>query len=489
MAPQPGSWKRQAQALNAIISYCLAASPQERLTTLGAKWSLGNVLDPANVVIDPGALNTVITVDSGLFTADYVAEASVKKGVPVIVQGGCTMRNLNDKLGKIGLAIQTSGANDGHLIAGCIATGTHGSALQIGAVHDTVLAMMLITGPNQGVLLQPSKRRFSSDLATWFANATGMKISDLCDDDLFYASQVALGSLGFVHSVIVEAVPLYQLVNTLIAKPLYDADVWHAIETLDTSKLSPSNGASPYHFSVVLSPYAQGGELGSFCSLMWKQSPVDPYAGPLPATAMLPSDTSRLLSALIGAVDSSLTAAILRHVVVSMTAAQFKAGTQKPMFPGQVFGPTNLPQGNGRSTEIAVDHKQAVPALKVILAALQQQAALGHHILGALGVRFVKKTNALLGMNIHDMSCYIEVPSLGSPDLSAIQQAVWDALVASKIPYTCHWGQEYGMTASTVSTYFGDRVTRWKNARAKLLPTPEQRAVFCTPILNNTGLI
>jgi hypothetical protein len=30
------------------------------------------------------------------------------------------------------------------------------------------------------------------------------------------------------------------------------------------------------------------------------------------------------------------------------------------------------------------------------------------------------------------------------------------------VSFTCHWGQEYGMDAATVRTYFGDRIERWK---------------------------
>ncbi len=487
-----GSWSRQAQGLNQIIDYCMKATPPERITTQGAKWSLGNVLDPKNVLIDQGNANKIFKVDPTKITADYVTESAARKGVPVIVQGGSTMRNLNTILGSWGLSIQTSGANDGHLFAGCVATGTHGSALQIGAVHDTILGAFIVTGVNQASLVQPTKRRFTPELAAWYATATGFTVTDVCDDDMFYATQVAIGALGFVHSFIIEAVPLYQLTNTLIARPLMDPDVWAAIETLDTSKLYPANTTQPYHFSVVLSPYAQGSELGSFPTLMWKQDPPQgmQYTPPGPTSAMLPSDTSRLLSALIGAVDNSLTSAAVRDLVVAMTANQFKAGTQVATFSGHVFGPTNLPQGNGRSTEFAVDHKIAVPALKVILKAMQDEAAQGRHLLGAIGVRFAKKTNALLGMNIHDMNCYIEVPSLGSPDLTKIQQAVWAALKANNIDYTCHWGQEYGMDNATVKRYFGtDRITRWQNARNKLLTTPEARAVFTTPILSSVGIL
>jgi hypothetical protein len=91
-------------------------------------------------------------------------------------------------------------------------------------------------------------------------------------------------------------------------------------------------------------------------------------------------------------------------------------------------------------------------------------------------------------MNIHPMNTYIEFPGLGSSDITQVQQAVWRALRAAGIPFTCHWGQEYGMDAGSVRAYYGNRVDRWKAARSRLLTTPEARTVFSTPLLGNVGL-
>jgi hypothetical protein len=478
---EPPAWKRQASAITAIIDYCKKASPPERLTTLGSAWSLSDVLDPGNVVLDPGAFNTVKRVNPAQVTASYQAEAAARSGVPIIVQGGALVSAFNHLLGRVGLALQTSGANDGHRVAGCIATGTHGSALSVGAVHDTVLAMVLVVDSNHALLLQPTARRFTSDLATWVAQETGLAVTDLPSDDLFHAAQVAVGSLGFVHSVIIETVPLYQLANTMLARPLYDPMVWEAMATLDTSQLDP--GPAPYHFSVVLSPYAQPGELGAFPLLMRKT-----YTAPGPVTALMPSDTTRVVSSLLGLVDSAVATPLLSHVLTSTTAAQMKPGTQAPSFPGQVFGPTTLPAGNGRSTEIVVDHAMITPALEVVLKTLQAEAKAGRHVLGALGIRFCPATAALLGMNRHPMNCYIEIPSLGSPHLRQIYEAVWKALRDAKITFTCHWGQEYGMDATSLGQYFGDRLVRWKAARGELLSSATS-AVFAAPLLSRLGVI
>jgi hypothetical protein len=406
--------------------------------------------------------------------------------VPVIVQGGTTIRALNTALGESGLALQTSGASDGHRVAGCIATGTHGSDLRVGAVHDTVLAVYLVIGPGQAVLLQPADRRFTADLATWFQESTSLATNDVADDDLFNAARVALGSLGFVHSVIVEAVPLYELTGRIVERPLFDADVWHAMETLDTTGLD--RRPSPDVFSVVLSPYAGDGAAGAHAAVLWKQPASRPFQPPDPTRPTISTDLSRLLSALIPLVDGGLAAYIVADIITSNTAEQYPPGPVGPVFPGTFFGPTTLPEGNGRSCEVVVDHAHTRAAVQTVMAALRSEAQVGRHLLGAIGVRFVPATTALLGANIHRMNTYIEFPGLDSGDVTCIHHAVWAALRGAGIPYTCHWGQEHGMDAASVRAFFGDRVDRWRAARERLLATSEARVVFSTPLLRAVGL-
>jgi hypothetical protein len=356
----------------------------------------------------------------------------------------------------------------------------------VGAVHDRVLGIYLVTGPNQALFLQPSRRRFTPDVAQWFQQETTLATTDIADDDMFNAAKVALGALGFVHTVIVEAVPLYQLRGQTLARPLFDADVWYVIETLDTTRLDPT--PSPDFFTVVFSPFAQSGSVGSYATLLWKQPPSQPYTGPDPVQSAASTDLMRLLSGLISKVDAGVTAGLIDDVVAAETAQQYKAGPIAPVFPGTYFGPTTLPEGDGRSCEVVVDQANTRAAVQTVITAIQAEAKAGRTLLGGIGVRFVPATDALLGMNIHTMNTYIEFPSINSAQTSTIHEAVWTALRAASIPFTCHWGQEYGMDAASVSSYFGDRVARWKAARAKILTTSQARAVFSNPLVAQLGL-
>jgi hypothetical protein len=472
--------------LNAILGYCFE-DPPERLCVIGSRWSLSNILDPANVLLDAGAWNQIVKVDPKWITTGY---PKARGGVPVIVQGAATIATLNRVLGAAGLALQTSGAGDGHRIAGCIATGTHGSHLKVGAVHDTVLAMLLVTGPDHGALIQPSSRRFKPELTQWFRDQTTLTvIDDVADDELFAAAQVSLGGLGFVHSVIVEAVPLYEWVGLSVARSLFDEDIWNAMETLDTTALGSTS--SPDFLSIVFSPFAQTGDNGSFATWMCTQPASRPYAAPGPVQTRIASDLSQLLSRLVPLVDlSGLDAAFIGQIIAAQTSAQYHGGPVGPKFPGSVFGPTSMPEGNGRSVEVVVDHVNTRHATQIVIETLRQEGHAGRHLLGGASVRFAPRSSALLGMNIHAMNAYIEFPCLGSSDTDAIHRAVFDALRGAGILFTCHWGQEYegGMDAASVRAYFGDRVDRWKAARRVLLPSAAARAVFTNPLIERMGL-
>lgn len=480
--------RRHGEALQDILDYCFRANPVEPLKAVGSTWSLSEIITPNNVIVDPGRMNAIFRVSPAWFD-QYPRPGTPTGAVPMICEGGARIHDINQVLGGMGLALQTSGASDGHRIAGCVATGSHGSAIQIGAVHDTVLALLLVVAPNQAILVQPATATpFKDDLAHWFEQQIGIPVRSLKDNDAFHAAQVSLGALGFVHSVIIETVPLYRLEGRMIPRPLGDTAVLEAIRTLNTQPLHADRGERPYHFSVVVNPYATGGTPGLFVGLYWKTGAGGNFTGPSPALSMAPSDTAGVLSSLLPVIDGGLGGAIVGQVISSVLGSQNPAKQFPPLFPGQVFGPTSLPAGVGQSTEIVVPHARALDALQVILRTLDAERLAGRHLLGAMGCRFVPRSQALLGMNISDMNMYMELGSLTSPAIPIIHAACWKALDEARIPYTCHWGQQHQLSAAHVSAYYGERVQRWKNARNALLGSDAAKTVFGSPWLTQVGL-
>jgi hypothetical protein len=454
---------------------------------IGSRWSFSNVVKPGNLIVDPGNLNAMFRVKPEWLTRSYRTR---RRGfAPMFVQGGTHVSSLNRRLLQAGLALQTSGAGDGHRLAGCIATGTHGSAIDVGAVHDTVLGFHLITGPDQSVFVQPRAAACGAEVAAWLRRETGLFVEAVKDDELFAAAQVSLGSLGLVHGVVVEAEPLYSLRERIINRPFGDLEVWNTLDDLQTRRLHPDVRKRPFHFEVVFNPYPIEGRSGAFVRCLWKESgDAASHDSPLPVGPDLASDTMGLIATLSQAIDGPLPTLALRLFLAEQLEKRYRPKDRAPRVPGMVFGPTALPAGHGASTEVVVAQANVRKALEILFRILPAQSARGNHVLGPVAVRFVPKSNALLGMNIHDMNCFIELPSIRSAGVLGIYKAWWDALASEAVPYTCHWGQLHGMNGTRLRTYFGDRVDRWKSARDRLFEGGPGARVFSSPILSEVGL-
>ena len=484
--------RQHGDAVRAILRHCFAEDPPLSFRAIGSTWSFSRIIEPGSVVIDPANMNFIQPLPQALYTDGYRPRAA-GGFTPMFIEGGTLIGDINRRLGNdVRLALQTSGAGDGHRVAGAIATGTHGAALRIGALHDTVLGIYLVVSPDRALFIQSGTSPFVTDaIAPWLENQTGIPTRNFANDDAFHAVEVALGSLGFVFAVVIETVRLYKMRYVSVPRPWNDPAVWSAIRTLDTTPFHPAGIAqTPDHFDIVMHPYPPGGaDPGLLLTMMWKTRAGDAsMASPLPAIPRASSDLMGTIGGLADALGNALTAPLalpfLRDLISEQIDLKPASGER---FPGQMFGPTSLPPGTGASTEIIVNHRDAERTLNVIYGILRERATQGDFLLGAVGVRFVPETKAHLGMNIHPMNCYIELPSIRNATVLSIYREVWDTLETRGIRYTCHWGQLHGMNPTRLRAYFEDRVDAWQNARHALLDDTARR-VFAAPILSEVGL-
>jgi FAD/FMN-containing dehydrogenase len=483
----PKLW-RLGEALSKIVSH--AMKERKTLRVAGSRWSLSNVIEPGAILLDSAYMNEIMKVPAAWLTADYAQARSTKGFVPILVQGGATIHSLNESLGEFGLALRTSGASDGQRIAGAIATGTHGSAVDFGAMHDAVLAVHLVVAGDKAFVVMPkTKPSMSSVVGHWLDAMTGIPTETVCDDDAFAAVQVSLGSLGVVHAVVLEAEKLYGLRRRVVAFEFEDARLRKAMETLDTLPLHPDRPERPFHFEVVLSPYPGRGP-AAFVVLLWKEDAAPPPVAPPPRDPELSVDLFDFLGALNGMIKGPAGGMAIEGLVNELLRQRYEEREDPPRFPGEVFGPTALPPGNGTSTEIAVPHEHTLAMLSAIYGAIEAEAAEGRHHLGAFGVRFVPRPGvggSLLGMSQHGMTTHIEMGAIQSPDAMKIFDRCWKELDEARIPFTCHWGQQGGHTPARVQSYFGDKARKWRTARKAIL-TNVARDVFASRILASAGL-
>jgi hypothetical protein len=478
--------RRCGDALSAIVGYALQTG--KTLRVAGSRWSLSDVIGPGEMLLDSAYLNAIMPVRAAWLTDDYVSTRSSQGFVPIFTQGGTTVHDLHKALGGLGLALRTSGAADGQRIAGAIATGTHGSAIDFGAMHDAVLGIHLVVAGNKALFLMPrSQPAMTADIGYWLTEETGIPTETVRDDEAFAAAQVSLGSLGVVHAVVIESEPLYGLRRQVIPVDVADAALGRVVETLDTLPLHPHRPGRPFHFEVVLSPYPQAGS-GAYVVVMWKEDPVAPPIALPPTDPELSFELFGFIGLLADLIDDPWGGQVFEGLVNTLLAGRYGARDDDPRSPGEVFGPTTLPPGSGTSTEIAVAQEHALAALDAIYGAIAAEAAQGRHHLGVFGVRFVPRgTGALLGMNQSAMTMHVEMGGIQTTEAIQVFNRCWQALDQARIPFACHWGQQGGHTPARVRRYFGANANKWRAARRAML-TAAARQVFASPMLAVAGL-
>ena len=104
-----------------------AADRGEQVRVAGSGHSFTEAALTAGTMIDAGALSGVLDADreSGL----------------VRVGGGTVLRQLNEELARLGLAMENLGDIDSQTISGAISTGTHGTGARLRNISSQVVGM------------------------------------------------------------------------------------------------------------------------------------------------------------------------------------------------------------------------------------------------------------------------------------------------------------------------------------------------------------
>ncbi|HEV7943910.1 MAG TPA: D-arabinono-1,4-lactone oxidase [Solirubrobacteraceae bacterium] len=141
----------------------------------------------------------------------------------VRVQGGITIRELNQRLAQHGLALQNLGDIDAQTISGAISTATHGT----GSLLPNIPAQL-------------------EEITLVLAGGGVLRCSAASNPEVFRAARVGLGALGVIAEVTLRCVPAFCLRGVDGSAPLEPT-----LERFE--ELSQAND----HFEFYVFPYAQ----------------------------------------------------------------------------------------------------------------------------------------------------------------------------------------------------------------------------------------
>ena len=156
------------------------------------------------------------------------------------VLGGTPLHVLNAALDELGLALTNMGGYDAQTIAGAVSTSTHGSGLRWGPFPNAVRSLDLVVAG--GGRFGSSRPAVPTDPAS-FARP---ELTLVQDDARFRAAICGIGTLGLIHSLVIEVREKFWLneVRTL--------STWEDVRPTLTEDGVLGEGD---HYELFLNPY------------------------------------------------------------------------------------------------------------------------------------------------------------------------------------------------------------------------------------------
>ena len=195
----------------------------------------------------------------------YTGDISTLDKSLVEIQGGIVIKDLNDQLWDMGLALPNMGGYDGQTMAGVISTGTHGSGYTLGPLHTMVKSIVLITtGSYDGKIVGGPVKPYNESFLLYRIEPengitnpqkyTNSKIGLIQNTDVFRASRVSLGCFGIIYSMVIEVIPSYYLAETRLITNWDDFQI-HMQPQAENINHVPDILFKNRHVELYINPY------------------------------------------------------------------------------------------------------------------------------------------------------------------------------------------------------------------------------------------
>ncbi len=468
----PGSSISNMRHTAARIQRLIARARTEgvRLRAHGSRWSFSEIAAVEDGwSLETGHLNHMFRVAPDTVDPQFAGGAEEL----VLAQCGRSISEINREIESPdwARALRTSGASNGQTIAGALGTGTHGSAVDVGAMESQVVGVQLLSADRNLWI----ERASQPVMTNAFAQSLG---ADLVRDDLlFEAALVGLGALGVVHAALFRTTGRYLLKSSLKHMPF--SDIEYAMNTLDFRGLNLTDPTRrPYFFMPIIDP---GNPATAYVTVRYKEScPADHVPdGRLKSGYEVGNDLPGLIGTILDA-EPRLRQAFVSLIIKSELAEFAK---KDGLTPGVTYSYTT-PRSGVASTGVAVPIGYTTRALEIGKAAFASNP--GAPIV--FSFRYVQKSPALLGFTKFDPTCVIDVDGIDSQATRSLMEDFWSGLDAAGIPYAFHWGKLHGLTPQRLRNSYGGALDKWALAREQLLPNAAEREIFSNNLTTALGL-
>jgi hypothetical protein len=432
---------------------------------VGSSWSNSDVAVTPDYLIETHKLNgelaSILSADSGIL--------QVPRGNLVHVEAGITLGELIVLLDKRGLALPTLGGSSGQTLAGAISTSVHGADFRLGPIPDMVRAIHLVGPGGIQHWIEPSlaiTNRSALSRALGIADANIHQ-----DDDWFNSVLVSVGSLGIIYSLIINAVPQYDLVESCEWLP------WTAVRArlAQGAPNNPFDVADNRAVNVIVNPFTEADDTRP-CFLITRKETVasEPY---IPEGPAYPAWFLQRLELAVRApweLTPKLGGLLSMHEFITGRTRdrypQRPPGKVKRGLAYTITTDANLPPLRGLALEIAFDatndaYLSFVDDACAILKTSYQDENLG--LAGWFSLRFVGQSRAYLSpQNRFSRTCMVEFAGL--QELSHTRKLL-ARLEAKGRDHggIQHWGMFDDLRASDVARAY-PHLDKWLQVRNQL---------------------
>jgi FAD/FMN-containing dehydrogenase len=483
--PKPGPGVDATARVRPLEELVRAAEGQSLpVRALGAGWSFSHAPAGRGYMIDMRWFGRALPLPA---LDDYSPAARELSFAHF--EGGASVDAVNLALEDVGSQLLTMGGSAGQTWIGAAQTGTHGSAIDLPPIADHVWALHVVGEGGRRFWIESAATPLTSGGYARSIGATYVR-----DDDVFDAALAGLGAFGIVYSAVVQIEPIHDYKRYRAILPL-DASLRAVMKTLDFGswKASPRAGERPYHFEVVVDPYNRiAGSPTAYVTTLWTGGVHE--AG-VATTGLVPSDdVGRYLRALVNADPADVP--FLEGAILS--GLYKPIGGEEPPAPLRYLFPKGIPQGSKpQSAEFEFPRARLDEALDAILNTIADHRTTEgarFDYPGALGIRFVKQTRALMGATLFPDTVTVEFAGIPGVDgLHDFYRRVNLALWQAGVPHTQHLGQAntYSACPQELHDVFRvgevDRVEQFRRARARFM-SPAAQLTFANEYTDTLGL-
>ena len=238
------------EQLGIIIRY--ASENKFKVKAVGSGHSFSSILQTTDFLINCHSMNSTIDLEKNILKSEEeLEESGCRIKYLAHIENGMRIRDLNDYLDSINLALFNMGGYDAQTIAGVISTSTHGTGITLGPIADYVASIIIVGEFGKIYRIEPK-----NGITDPFRYREKYPVSKLIqDNDYFNAVLVNMGCMGIIYSVIMKVRDKFFLEEKREGKE--DENCWTEVKKLlEQRKIIDENR----HIEVWVNPYKVKGE-------------------------------------------------------------------------------------------------------------------------------------------------------------------------------------------------------------------------------------